>query len=138
MDTGVKDYQEVGKIRKWKQLHQTEASNRTIYPSSCGDLRGTSAGFTAVHPTRQFIDYFSTDICRFGFFCPCNILVEVINFITVTNLTFFQTNPLLSGQRSPSARGQRKKVLSERHRHLRYACSLTSTCHPARELLDQP
>ena len=37
---------------------------RTSYPSTCGDLRGTSAGFTPVDLDRQFVDYFSTDICR--------------------------------------------------------------------------
>jgi len=58
MATGSKNYSEVGDIKRWK------GSNRTIYPSTCGDLRGTSAGFTPVDPGRQFVDYFSTDICR--------------------------------------------------------------------------
>merc|ERR1719209_164268 len=58
MATGSKSYSEVGDIKKWK------GRNRTIYPSTCGELRGTSAGFTPVDPDRQFVDYFSTDICR--------------------------------------------------------------------------
>jgi len=58
MATGAQNYSEVGEIRAWK------GSNRTLYPSSCGEVRGTSAGFTPVHPDRQYIDYFSTDICR--------------------------------------------------------------------------
>ena len=50
---------------------------RTIYPSTCGELRGTSAGFTPVDPDRQFVDYFSTDICRFliiVFVCSLQLL----------------------------------------------------------------
>jgi len=58
MATGTKNYSEVGEIRAWK------GSNRTLYPSSCGEVRGTSAGFTPVDMDRQHIDYFSTDICR--------------------------------------------------------------------------
>jgi len=58
MATGSRSYSEVGDIKRWK------GSNRTIYPSTCGDLRGTSAGFTPVDLDREFVDYFSTDICR--------------------------------------------------------------------------
>jgi len=59
MATGTQNFQEVGNIKLWK------GSNRTIYPSYCGDLRGTSAGFTAfTEKDRNYIDFFSTDICR--------------------------------------------------------------------------
>jgi len=58
MATGSADFQDVGSIKFW------HGSNRTIYPDECGDLKGTSAGFTPPNINRQFIDYFSTDICR--------------------------------------------------------------------------
>jgi len=58
MATGQTDFQDVGSIKFWHD------SNRTMYPDECGDLRGTSAGFTPPDPNRQYIDFFSTDICR--------------------------------------------------------------------------
>jgi len=58
MATGQKDFQDVGSIKFW------HGSNRTMYPDECGDLRGTSAGFTPPDINRQYIDFFSTDICR--------------------------------------------------------------------------
>ena len=83
MATGSKSYSEVGDIKRWKGSNRWKKLTikhlfstylfgkslcltlfRTIYPSTCGDLRGTSAGFTPVDLDRQFIDYFSTDICR--------------------------------------------------------------------------
>eukprot|EP00088_Acartia_fossae_P054752 TRINITY_DN6317_c0_g1_i2.p1 TRINITY_DN6317_c0_g1~~TRINITY_DN6317_c0_g1_i2.p1 ORF type:complete len:491 (+),score=72.64 TRINITY_DN6317_c0_g1_i2:88-1560(+) len=58
MATGIKDYQELGEIRKWK------GTNRTNYPGQCGDLKGSACGFVPVDETREEIDYFSPDICR--------------------------------------------------------------------------
>eukprot|EP00092_Neocalanus_flemingeri_P015544 GFUD01016826.1.p1 GENE.GFUD01016826.1~~GFUD01016826.1.p1 ORF type:complete len:503 (+),score=103.28 GFUD01016826.1:2-1510(+) len=58
MATGKTDFQDVGTIKFW------HGSNRTIYPDECGDIRGSSAGFTHPDLNRQYIDFFSTDICR--------------------------------------------------------------------------
>lgn len=59
MVTGTKNFSEVGDIKLWK------GRNRTMYPSHCGHLKGTSSGFTAyTKENRQFIEYFSTDICK--------------------------------------------------------------------------
>ena len=35
-----------------------------MYEGECGQLKGTAAGFLNPDPQRQFIEYFSTDICR--------------------------------------------------------------------------
>jgi len=58
MATGTDNFKDVGTIKFWRD------SNRSMYPDECGELRGTSAGFTFPDPDRQYIDYFSTDICR--------------------------------------------------------------------------
>ena len=58
MATGASDFSDIGTIKSW------HGSNRTIYPGKCGELHGTSAGFTSPKLDREYIDYFSTDICR--------------------------------------------------------------------------
>jgi len=58
MKTGLKEYSQLGDIVTWK------GTNRTHYPAECGQLKGSAAGFVPVNPGRQFIDYFSPDICR--------------------------------------------------------------------------
>jgi len=58
MATGTTDYKELGDIKLWKN------KNRTHYPGQCGELTGSACGFLPVDPEREFVDYFSTDICR--------------------------------------------------------------------------
>ena len=58
MATGENSMAELGDIIDYN------GSNRTLYPGPCGQLTGTAAGFLGPDPDRQFIDYFSTDICR--------------------------------------------------------------------------
>ena len=45
-------------FREWN------GEDRSLYAGSCGLLKGTAAGFLNPNPERQFIEYFSTDICR--------------------------------------------------------------------------
>ena len=58
MATGENSMAELGDIIDFN------GSNRTLYPGHCGQLTGTAAGFLGPDPERQFIDYYSTDICR--------------------------------------------------------------------------
>ena len=52
---GVNNFSNFGNILAW-----TEAEDRV----KAGELRGSAAGFLSPDPDRQFIDFFSTDICR--------------------------------------------------------------------------
>ena len=58
MATGEGNFSALGDIMDYN------GSDRTLYPGHCGKLRGTAAGFVPPEPDREFIDYFSTDICR--------------------------------------------------------------------------
>merc|ERR1712241_75883 len=58
MATGENSLDELGDILDFN------GSNRTLYPDHCGELTGTAAGFLGPDPEREFIDYYSTDICR--------------------------------------------------------------------------
>jgi len=58
MNTGAADYDTLGDIVSWK------GTNRTRYPGPCGDIKGSATGFLPVDLNRQYIDYFSPDICR--------------------------------------------------------------------------
>ena len=58
MATGENNFSELGDIVDWN------GSDRTLYPGHCGQLRGSAAGFLSPDMDRQFIDYYSTDICR--------------------------------------------------------------------------
>lgn len=58
MATGAINYDQLGDIKLWKNV------NRTHYPGQCGQLKGSACGFVPIDPEREFIDYFSTDICR--------------------------------------------------------------------------
>jgi len=58
MATGEQNFSQLGDIIDFN------GSNRTRYPSHCGQLRGSAAGFLSPDIDRQYIDYFSTDICR--------------------------------------------------------------------------
>ena len=58
MSTGETNFSELGDIVDWN------GSDRTMYPGECGQLKGSAAGFLSPDPDRQFIDYYSTDICR--------------------------------------------------------------------------
>ena len=116
MATGSKNYSEVGDIKRWKGSNRWRYSStnncfvcvkinlgnhgkeqhqlyllifRTIYPSTCGDLRGTSAGFTPVDPGRQFVDYFSTDICR----SKLHLLMQCSN-LTARTKKYLQFRPI--------------------------------------------
>jgi len=82
MATGAADFEDVGTIKLW------HGRNRTIYPDKCGELRGTSAGFTYPKPDREFIDYFSTDICK-------PIRFEKTNYVDVEgiNATMYSLLP---------------------------------------------
>merc|ERR1711949_118627 len=59
MATGEASFSRLGDILAWNNATATP-----VYPGQCGQLRGTAAGFLHPDPDRQFIDYFSTDICR--------------------------------------------------------------------------
>ena len=93
MATGENSMAELGDIIDYN------GSNRTLYPGPCGQLTGTAAGFLGPDPDRQFIDYFSTDICRPIRFqregeLPING-VDSIKFNLVPKNTFgnVETNP---------------------------------------------
>lgn len=58
MDTGTDDITKLGDIREWN------GEKNSMYEGECGQLKGTAAGFLNPDPQRQFIEYFSTDICR--------------------------------------------------------------------------
>jgi len=58
MSTGVQDYSTLGDIVSWK------GTNRTRYPGECGQIKGSATGFLPVDTDREYIDYFSPDICR--------------------------------------------------------------------------
>ena len=128
MATGSKSYSEVGEIKRWKgsnrwkkltikHLFSTQLFGkslcltlfRTIYPSTCGDLRGTSAGFTPVDLDRQFVDYFSTDICR-----SSKYFMEERFF----DLVAIQANPIHKREWDCGGRREGNKICSQRHRHI--------------------
>ena len=143
MATGSKNYSEVGDIKRWKgsnrwryswtnncfvcvkikswYYHGKEQHQlyllifRTIYPSTCGDLRGTSAGFTPVDPGRQFVDYFSTDICRFYL----HLLTQCSNLITVWTKKNLHQADSVSTRDWRYGRGcQGNKICPQCHRHI--------------------
>ena len=58
MKTGEKDFTELGNIDMW------HGQKRTRHQGHCGELTGTAAGFMSPDSNRQFIDFFSTDICK--------------------------------------------------------------------------
>ena len=58
MNTGSDNFENLGDIEMWN------GENRTLYNGECGQLRGSAAGFLHPDPEREFIDFFSTDICR--------------------------------------------------------------------------
>ena len=80
MDTGTDDITKLGDIRQVTQLllkckvffccksfntfREWNGEKRSLYDGECGRLKGTAAGFLNPDPERQFIEYFSTDICR--------------------------------------------------------------------------
>ena len=86
---------------------------RTIYPSTCGDLRGTSAGFTPVDLDRQFVDYFSTDICRYV--CETFLGKDFKFSLTVCES---QTDPVHKRERDHGGGSEGNKICSQRHRHI--------------------
>ena len=59
MATGEASFPQLGDILAWNNATATP-----VYPGQCGQLRGTAAGFLHPDPDRQYIDFFSTDICR--------------------------------------------------------------------------
>jgi len=93
MKTGLLDYPHLGDIVTWKGL------DRTFYNNTCGQLKGSAAGFLPVDPERQFVDYFSPDICRPIRFSKSDSWVQnglpVDKFSVVPWLTFGNrsTNP---------------------------------------------
>ena len=58
MNTGEEDFDKLGDIELWNGL------DKSVYRGECGRLEGSATGFLTPNPERQFIDFFSTDICR--------------------------------------------------------------------------
>lgn len=91
MDTGTDHIAKLGDIREWN------GEDRSLYEGGCGLLKGTAAGFLSPDPKRQFIEYFSTDICRPIRFDRDSMVsvsgVDSIKYSLYPDKTFSNTEP---------------------------------------------
>ena len=81
MWTGASDIQQIGKISEWNYMDHI---NESIYPGTCGELRGTAGEFFPPGQGKDYLEFFSGDLCRQAY-SHClkitqNVAFEYLNF----------------------------------------------------------
>ena len=65
MWTGESDINKIGKISEWNYMNHV---NESIYPGTCGELRGTAGEFFPPGQGKDYLEFFSGDLCRQALF----------------------------------------------------------------------
>ena len=79
MWTGASDIQQIGKISEWNYMDHI---NESIYPGTCGELRGTAGEFFPPGQGKDYLEFFSGDLCRQAYVTLCE------NYSKMSHLNF--------------------------------------------------